>query len=332
MPRPQNDSVRAPSSAPNKGFTLVELLVVIGIIAILIGVLLPALQRARASARSVTCQSNLRSIGQAIYIYVSVNKGTLPYGFWNGDNPTKYDSYGRSLGKDPLPAGVTTDMRANHWVMLLQNTLNNKYGTNWGDSYAQNANISRIRQLFLCPDAPGSYDVNRSSSGSVHYYCHPLLMPMIFDQKPFGSTVAATPYRLAKVKRASEIALIFDGALAFSTTYQTWHAKSEVPVAMELDNGTFWGGPAPAFVDNYSGSTKRPDQSINMKFTDGQPNTDAADGNKAMWNIRFRHMKDSVANSLMVDGHVESFTYNKNRAPDDPSVTNLLRRNLYVNR
>ena len=59
-------------------FTLVELLVVIGIIAILVALLLPALNRARQQAYSVQCLSNLKSIGQACFLYAAENKGFYP--------------------------------------------------------------------------------------------------------------------------------------------------------------------------------------------------------------------------------------------------------------
>jgi prepilin-type N-terminal cleavage/methylation domain-containing protein/prepilin-type processing-associated H-X9-DG protein len=60
-----------------KGFTLVELLVVIGIIAVLISLLLPALNKARAQANSIKCVSNLRQLSMALVNYTSANNGWI---------------------------------------------------------------------------------------------------------------------------------------------------------------------------------------------------------------------------------------------------------------
>lgn len=64
------------------GFSLIELLVVIGVIAILIAMLLPALRVARESAQRTQCASQLRQIGTALSMYVNANKGWLPA--WSG--------------------------------------------------------------------------------------------------------------------------------------------------------------------------------------------------------------------------------------------------------
>ena len=74
MPRGGGES----HSARRLGFTLVELLVVIGIIAVLISVLLPALNNAREAARTAQCLSNLRQIGMGIEMYIGGTKGFLP--------------------------------------------------------------------------------------------------------------------------------------------------------------------------------------------------------------------------------------------------------------
>jgi prepilin-type N-terminal cleavage/methylation domain-containing protein/prepilin-type processing-associated H-X9-DG protein len=74
-----NQLRRASGRRAAHGFTLVELLVVIGIIAVLIAILMPALQQARAEARKLECLSNMRQLGIAMMGYFGENQGFLPY-------------------------------------------------------------------------------------------------------------------------------------------------------------------------------------------------------------------------------------------------------------
>ena len=75
---------------PSRGFTLVELLVVIGVIAVLIALLLPSLSRARQSAVRVACSSNLRQVGRAILAYAHDQRGRFPAP-GSGFNPVPED-------------------------------------------------------------------------------------------------------------------------------------------------------------------------------------------------------------------------------------------------
>src|SRR5690348_7376997 len=65
-------------------FTLVELLVVIGIIAVLIAIMLPALSRARQAAMSTSCQNQVRQMGMLLQMYTNTNKQYMPHPGWGG--------------------------------------------------------------------------------------------------------------------------------------------------------------------------------------------------------------------------------------------------------
>ncbi len=109
-------SFRGATAHASRAFTLIELLVVVSIIALLAGLLIPAVQASRESARRIQCQTNLRQIGQAMNSYVTLHQmfppsrlPNFPWRHWSSNNMSGLAYLLPHLEQQPLFASINMD-------------------------------------------------------------------------------------------------------------------------------------------------------------------------------------------------------------------------------
>ncbi|HEX3359059.1 MAG TPA: prepilin-type N-terminal cleavage/methylation domain-containing protein, partial [Tepidisphaeraceae bacterium] len=138
-----------------RGFTLVELLVVVGIIGILIGLLLPALNKARSAAQTAACLGNLRSIGQAMVMYTAENKGWLPGSGWTTGAMFWNFSTSPPTPANPSPAFSVTNSpglnESSDWIGPLAREMGYKNAIINGNNDIARYDMYRSLGWMICP-------------------------------------------------------------------------------------------------------------------------------------------------------------------------------------
>jgi prepilin-type N-terminal cleavage/methylation domain-containing protein len=208
------------------GFTLVELLVVIGIIALLISVLLPALSKARENAIRTKCAANLHTWGIALASYASDNKGNLPISPEYGGTPPllnqlelgavpasgalpNFFSWTAITAGKPTPWSPTSVTRDQFEIAMFTPYVKGYLPNVPQSNPAFDTYKSHLSGAWLCPAVNGQSearpgwwwagndgDYNGNTWSHYSYYCRTSLWPITHSLGLAGSLTSTTPAHL----------------------------------------------------------------------------------------------------------------------------------------
>lgn len=259
-------------------FTLVELLVVIGIIALLISILLPALGKARDQAVTIKCLAQMHSIGLVNEMYCADNKGQL--------FPTNY------------PSNSAVGATRQDISFILQRYLQNSNSLRLVNSGSMTA---LDYKQWVCPAADHGQSTNQFPlTYAFNQGVHPLpnydTSNVLYFWTDPSNNKQYTLKRISQLRRPTDVVQMADGSLssgAWTTTGQLAYTDSQFSEMWDPNKADL-----PI------------DQLGNWSWC---PNGDIGGAN---YHMRYRHNGDKFGNVLFLDGHGGTYRYNDQAHPN----------------
>ena len=200
------------------GFTLVELLVVIGIIALLIGVLLPALSKAREAGYRTKCLSNVRQIGLAMIMYQQENHGYFPAAARWG--PTASSKYGTTGAREECESDFVYWEPQAFWYRIAEKQTPPPTAQQDQDMGALSRYMGRhfSPAVWVCPDDNVAIHplVYGTTAANPMRYPYSYTMNVFFDlqaeyiNSQFTDYLHGAPLKMGKIRQPSHCVMILE--------------------------------------------------------------------------------------------------------------------------